>query len=644
MTTINVSNATQLQSALASAKGGDTISLAAGNYGDLNLNKNFASDVTITSQNAGSPAVFNTLTVVDSSHLAFDGITVKFTPVATTYSFSSAVEFRNSSDITFTHSTVQGGVAVSGINQDGTGTDYYGNVRGLPTGYGININNSNGVKVDGVEVSSFYKGVFLNNSNNVTVAHSDIHDTRTTPIVVGGGSHITIDANHLHDVNPYQFGATGDHADYLAMWTIGTQTTSSTDIKVTNNLMEQGKGQAVLGMWMQGGSAGYTNVQISGNAILAGNFQGIVLSEVTGGVVDHNTLLQTSGTTFDTAPSILLAVGSEKISVHDNITSAYNDQSGSKGALANTASNNTIVQKFDPTKAGYYTNDLILKSEASHDITGLYGSSSTATLVPSTTYVTTPVVTAPAVVTAPVVTAPVVVAAPPAVTAPAPAPATTPAADVGHAVNGSWDWAKLVGGAGADTFFSKTTGDTLSGGAGDDTYNLIGGSKTLVVEAAGGGVDTVISRGDYTLGDNVENLTLAPATDNWGGKGNSLNNVIIGNAGGNGLEGGAGNDTIDGGAGNDYLTGGLGADRLTGGAGKDTFRFSQGDGKDVITDFSKTDHDAIDISSYIKAGAKIVVTDVGSDVQISFAGTADVITLTGVHAKDLVSTFYGFTA
>jgi Ca2+-binding RTX toxin-like protein len=643
MTTINVSNSAQLQSALASAKGGDTISLAAGNYGSVGLSNNYASDVTITSQTGGSPAIFNSLTVIDSSHIKFDGIEVKFTPVATTYSFSSAVEFRNSSDITFTHSSVIGGVAVSGIKQDGTGTDYWGNVQGLPTGYGININNSTGVKVDGVEVASFYKGVFLNNSNNVTVAHSDIHDTRTTPIVVGGGSNITIDSNHLHDVNPFQFGATGDHADYLAMWTIDGQATSSNNIKITNNLMEQGKGQAVLGMWMQGGGAGYTNVQISGNAILAGNFQGIVLSEVTGGVVDHNTLLQTSGSTFDTAPSILLAVGSEKISVHDNITSAYNDQSGSTGVLANTASNNTIVQKFDPTKAGYYTNDLIAKSEASHDISGLYGYNSTALLTPSTTYIGTPVVTAP-VVTAPVVTVPIVTA--PVVTAPVvSAPVVTaPVVTAGQTINGSWDWAKLNGGAGNDIFNSKTTGDTLSGGAGDDTYNLIGGSKTLVIEAAAGGTDTVISKGDYTLGDNVENLTLAPASDNWGGSGNSLNNVIKGNAGGNGLDGGAGNDTIDGGAGADYIIGGAGNDLLTGGLGKDTFRFGPGGGRDTVTDFSKTDHDAIDITAYLKTSTKVILTDVGTDVQISFAGSADVITLTGVHAKDLVSTFYGFTA
>jgi Ca2+-binding RTX toxin-like protein len=191
---------------------------------------------------------------------------------------------------------------------------------------------------------------------------------------------------------------------------------------------------------------------------------------------------------------------------------------------------------------------------------------------------------------------------------------------------------------------SKTTGDTLVGGAGDDVYNLIGGSKTLVVELAGGGTDTVISKGDYTLGDNVENLTLSSTSaDNWGGTGNGLNNVILGNGGNNFLLGMGGNDTINGGAGNDYIYGGVGSDRLTGGAGKDTFRFEKGSGQDVVTDFTKIQHDAIDLSAYYKLGLKASLVDVGADLKISFT-SGDTITLTGIHASDLTATYYGFTA
>ena len=90
---------------------------------------------------------------------------------------------------------------------------------------------------------------------------------------------------------------------------------------------------------------------------------------------------------------------------------------------------------------------------------------------------------------------------------------------------------------------------TINGGAGDDTY-VVNVSGTVIVEAANGGNDTVISRAaSYTLGDNVETLRLAEG--GLSGTGNSANNNIIGSTG---------NDVLSGGGGDDTLVGGLGED------------------------------------------------------------------------------------
>ena len=126
----------------------------------------------------------------------------------------------------------------------------------------------------------------------------------------------------------------------------------------------------------------------------------------------------------------------------------------------------------------------------------------------------------------------------------------------------------LIGNA-ADNLLSGEAGnDTLKGGAGNDTY-IIDSTGDKIIESGNAGTDTVLSSVTYTLGNNLENLTLT-GTSNINGTGNALNNFIVGNAANNTLNGGGGNDTLDGGGGNNYLDGGSDNDTLNGGVGNDT--------------------------------------------------------------------------
>ncbi|MEA2790189.1 MAG: large repetitive protein, partial [Acetobacteraceae bacterium] len=114
------------------------------------------------------------------------------------------------------------------------------------------------------------------------------------------------------------------------------------------------------------------------------------------------------------------------------------------------------------------------------------------------------------------------------------------------------------------------TGEKLSGGSGDDIY-LVRNAGDIVIEAAGGGTDTVnTTLNSYSLSVNVENLTFN-GVGAFTGIGNAGANILTGGAGANNLKAGAGDDTLFGGAGNDVLDGGAGADTMTGGAGNDTY-------------------------------------------------------------------------
>jgi hypothetical protein len=146
---------------------------------------------------------------------------------------------------------------------------------------------------------------------------------------------------------------------------------------------------------------------------------------------------------------------------------------------------------------------------------------------------------------------------------------------------------ELRGLGGNDTLIGLGGADTMHGDSGNDTYEI--DSFDVVVEHAGGGIDTVIAGFDYTLGANFETLVLTGAAAK--GTGNSLANTLIGNEGADSLKGGGGRDTLD---------GGTGKDSLEGGSGSDTYVL--GNSKDIVVDSGGSD-DTISSTSSRKLAA-----------------------------------------
>jgi Ca2+-binding RTX toxin-like protein len=174
----------------------------------------------------------------------------------------------------------------------------------------------------------------------------------------------------------------------------------------------------------------------------------------------------------------------------------------------------------------------------------------------------------------------------------------------------------------------NSAANTLTGGTGNDTYYV--GTGDTVTEASSAGTDTVISNVTWTLGSNLENLTLSGTTA-INGTGNTLANVLTGNSAANTLVGGTGNDTLSGGGGNDTLQGD---------AGNDTYLFGLGEGQDTINNYDTTTTrtDTLQLGAGI-ALADVTFTQSGNNLIVSVDGTSDQVTIQNYFSSSGTSAY-----
>jgi trimeric autotransporter adhesin len=191
----------------------------------------------------------------------------------------------------------------------------------------------------------------------------------------------------------------------------------------------------------------------------------------------------------------------------------------------------------------------------------------------------------------------------------------------------------LTGNGGANVLSGLDGSDTLIGGGGNDTYD-VDNIGDVVTELAGGGTDLIRASLSWTLGIEVENLTLM-GTTNLSGTGNALANRLTGNAGANALSGGDGNDTLDAGTGNDTLNGGLGNDSMIGGAGDDLFIVDAA--SDIVSEASASGNDTVQASVTYTLAANVETLELTGSAAINGTGNTLANTIRGNGAANLLS-------
>lgn len=367
--TIHASTLAELHHALSTTTGGETILLAGGIYGTLELTArnryslDFPSNVTIASADPANPASFSRLDVRGASNLTFEGLLFDYTFSPSHPIYLRPFRVTDSTNITIRNSVFDGDLA-QGISET---------ADGLGWAFALGVRGNTGFTFENNEVFNFFRGLVVGGSNDVSVVGNEFHALRLDGMNFSSVQGVLIEGNHLHNFN--RSTEPSDHADMIQFWTNGT-TRPSTDIVIRGNILDVGDGGATQSIFMRNdlvdrGLAGeemfYRNVLIENNVIYNGHVHGITLGESAGVVIRNNSVLHAPGnSTVDViqpvmVPRIAVASTSTDVQITGNVTATI---TGFSGQADWTVSGNAFVQPRDPNAPGFYGDVFVTSSLA----------------------------------------------------------------------------------------------------------------------------------------------------------------------------------------------------------------------------------------------------------------------------------------
>ena len=237
MTTYNVSSASQLKSIVNSAKAGDIVRLAAGNYGALDLTNKKFGGLTITSASSSNKAKFTSVTGTKVANLTLDNL--KF----------------------------EGG------------------------GWGVRITNSSNMKVTNSIFNDLDNGLKFQGTSGVVVSNNSFTKMNIDAMQFAGLTNATIQ-NNKYVESGSRSGWT--HKDFIQFFTVnayGAQ--ASKNVKIIGNQFYSKDG-VTHGIYInnEANNGMHQNITIQNNYIKASHVLGIGVAGTNGLVIQNNTLIK----------------------------------------------------------------------------------------------------------------------------------------------------------------------------------------------------------------------------------------------------------------------------------------------------------------------------------------------------------------
>ena len=353
-----VSNAQELYEALSQARGGETILLAPGDYGQIEISAKsksaatFDTPVILASADPRRPASFSGFKVRDSANLVLDSLVFDYVFMPGHPPSARVFSVKDSDHITIRNSVFDGDVA-RGVSKKDDGFGY---------GYGLELSNGSDIRIENNEIFGFNRGIVTGGIRNLWVIGNDVHSIRSDGMDFVQVSSALIEGNRLHDF--IRSPTSGDHSDMIQFWTRNT-TIPSADITIRGNMLLSGTGDSTQSIFMRNdvvdrGMAGremfYKNIRIEENVIVNGHLHGISLGETDGVVIRRNTLLRNyrivNARTREksvTIPRISVAAKSHRVEITNNVAAGF--PAAESGW---TVKDNLVAQDITIMRPGYY--------------------------------------------------------------------------------------------------------------------------------------------------------------------------------------------------------------------------------------------------------------------------------------------------
>lgn len=275
---IRVADRARLLAVLAGAKGGETIELEPGSYGDLSLNsRQFARPITIQSRDPARPARFDGASISKSKNVVVRDVSLGrgLAPGEPEYTQLNSVG--DSENVRFERVHFHGSI------DNDAGND----------GWGLYVIRVKGLVVQGSRFEEFHRAYIVENSSDITIEGNSFERIRSDGGDFAAVENVVVRGNRYTNFQPKE----GDHPDAIQFWTNG-QTRGSANILIENNVVLQGAGVGPQGIFIadEVGTLPYRNLVIRNNLIYSDDeWEAIMVAGAADVEISNNTVLSDRG-------------------------------------------------------------------------------------------------------------------------------------------------------------------------------------------------------------------------------------------------------------------------------------------------------------------------------------------------------------